>query len=90
MAKKQQIIPPTVPTSGKSSNHPMEDHSGRCALDVLLRKNGFAIVSRPKHSEPIWSKLGKHIPQSRAVCSLDKSDVADAKYADFLNGADYE
>lgn len=39
----------------------------RISDDEYLRKRGFAIASRPKNTEAVWSKDGKHYPHRKAM-----------------------
>lgn len=71
--------------------NPSQDHTGRFAVDQLLRKNGFRIRLRRKNSEPRWSKDGKLYTQSQALDTLSQEDVWNAEYAERLgDGFDVE
>lgn len=35
--------------------------------DTYLRACGFAIASRPKHGEAVWSRRGVWLPQHKAI-----------------------
>ncbi len=68
------------------------DRTGRHAVDALLRKNGFRIVSRKKGQEAVW-RLGwdDHYPQSEVLKLLDWDSICDALYEEemHLSAFDY-
>lgn len=62
-----------------------KDHSGRFAMDSLLRLHGFFIHERPKNKQPIWGKKGKLYTQKEALATLPDDDTEDAAYAQELH-----
>lgn len=64
MGKKTQIKP--IPVK--------DEPNPRLLLDERLRRNGFAIYSRPLNGEAIWVKEGKKYTQIEAVNGLPSED----------------
>ena len=74
-------------TNKVDEGHPSQDNTGRFALDQLLRKHGFRIMSRPRGAEAVWVKGGKKYYQTEALYTLDMDSVLDAEYCEFLQSS---
>ncbi len=68
--------------------HSFADRTGRFALDQLLRKHGYRIVSRRKREEPIWMKDGDRMSQSEALDRLGRDEVWTAEYTEYCERDD--
>ncbi len=64
--------------------HPSVDHSGRFAIDALLRSKGFHIAHRRSGRPAIWVLRGKYFSQDDALKQCDFHDVQDALYLEEL------
>lgn len=66
-----------------ASAHAYQDRTQRFALDIMLRRRGFRIHSRPAKGPPIWERNHlfftqidalKEIPQHLIVQGLERED----------------
>jgi hypothetical protein len=61
--------------------NPFADTTGRNALDALLRRHGFRIVSRPGGLDPIWERAGKRYSQYQALQTIPPEQIEKARRA---------
>jgi hypothetical protein len=63
------------------SDNPFADDTDRFAVDALLRRYGFRIVSRQGRLLPIWEKDGKRYSQLQALKTIPPEQIDAARQA---------
>lgn len=60
-------------------HHPSLDTTNRFALDQLIRKEGFKIITRAS-GLTVWERNGQEYTQSEVIELLNWHEVQDAEY----------
>jgi hypothetical protein len=68
------------------NDNPFADETDRFAVDALLRRYGFRIVSRRGRLLPIWEKDGKHYSQLQALRTIPADQIDAARQAQQQRG----
>jgi hypothetical protein len=63
------------------SDNPFADGTDRFAVDALLRRYGFRIVSRRGRLLPVWEKDGKRYSQMQALKTIPVDQIDAARQA---------
>ena len=66
----------------KQDCHAFKDHTGRFAVDALLRYYGYRIKSRPRAGEAVWEGRGETVPHSQAVLGMHRGELKRAEDAE--------
>jgi hypothetical protein len=80
-SKKKPVLVVSDQFASFSYTYNTLDTSGRHALDVLIRRNGWLIYSRPRKGQALWvDKEGNVLKQSDVLKGLNANAVEDASY----------
>jgi hypothetical protein len=73
VAKKPKVMVDDGPPEGWV--HPSQDTTGRFAVDQLIRSHGWAIHSRKRGKEPVWTKLGVLLTQLEVLMVIPEEQI---------------
>jgi hypothetical protein len=67
--------------SGGEDDTLFADVTGPCAMDALLRRHGFSILTRKGNLVPVWERGGRRYSQFQALKTIPVEEIEAARRA---------